>query len=324
MQAAWQRINSLLDEIWPPDEVHLPHGSRRAHLGLFALTLMGGLLLGWLLHDTPWLGHDWLIMFHANTSTDLYYPPWTSAVLAPLANLPWRSGLALVNGISLAAVALNTYHQGVLTHNRWRALASLLAVLSLQMAILLWVGHIDGLALLGLLGLPWLAPLVLMKATFVGFAVLTRKRWFLASLGFGLLSLLLWPGWPLTLGSTLGIRATHPSAAGWGVTGWLPPLLGLVLLLLSKRTDWLQAVAAGSLLYPFSLPYHWLVLLPALGTLRGLALLACWLAAWLMLLPIGLNQHHWLYFVFPVMVWWLRYRTHGTQHSWLALVRRFL
>jgi len=309
------RLNTFLDRIWPPEPAN------RTRLDLVALALAGGLALGWLLRDAPLLGYDWLTMFHANTATDVYYPPWTSIVLWPLAELPWRLGLALINGITIAAVAVSTYHQGVLDKNPWRIPATLLAVLTLQVAIVLWLGHIDGLALLAILGLPWLAPVVSMKATFVGFGVFARKSWFITALVFGGLSLLLWPGWPATLASTLDFRNTHPSAAGWAVTGWLPAALGVLMLAHSRRTDWLQITAAGSLLYPFLLPYHSLVLLPAFGALRGLRLITAWLAAWLMLIPVALNDHYWLYFMLPAWLWFWRYRQNGLKLSWLTLLQ---
>lgn len=314
MPSLFRRINTLADHIWPATQ------ATATRWQLFAMTLAAGLALGWLMRSAPLLGHDWLIMFHANTATDVYYPPWTSLLLTPLANLPWRDGLALINGISIATVATSTYHQGKQTNNPWRLGATLLAVFSLQLAIVLWLGHIDGLALLGLLALPWAAPLVLMKATFIGFAVFARKSWFLAAVLFGLASLLLWPGWPNQLLQTLSLRNTHPSAAGWEVTGWLPPVIGLVMLLLSKRTDPFQAMAAGSLLYPFALPYHWLVLLPAIGSLRGLYLLMAWLAATLMIVPVGINRHFWIYYIFPVFIWLIRYHQEGSTQSWLALI----
>lgn len=232
MPSLFRRINTLADHIWPATQ------ATATRWQLFAMTLAAGLALGWLMRSAPLLGHDWLIMFHANTATDVYYPPWTSLLLTPLANLPWRDGLALINGISIATVATSTYHQGKQTNNPWRLGATLLAVFSLQLAIVLWLGHIDGLALLGLLALPWAAPLVLMKATFIGFAVFARKSWFLAAVLFGLASLLLWPGWPNQLLQTLSLRNTHPSAAGWEVTGWLPPVIGLVMLLLRPWKKW--------------------------------------------------------------------------------------
>ncbi len=310
-----QRINAFLDRIWPSEPAN------RTRLDLVALALASGLALGWLLRDAPLLGYDWLTMFHANTATDVYYPPWTSIVLWPLAELPWRLGLALINGVTIAAVAVSTYHQGVLHNNPWRIPATLMAVVSLQLATVLWLGHIDGLALLAILGLPWLAPVVLMKATFVGFAVLARKSWFIAAAVFGGLSLLLWPGWPSALIGTLGFRNTHPSAAGWQVTGWLPAAAGLLMLALSRRTDWLQITAAASLLYPFLLPYHSLVLLPAFGRLSGLRVVAAWLAGWLMLAPVALNAYYWLYFVMPALLWYWSYRQNGRQQTWLALLQ---
>lgn len=307
------QIRALLNRIWPEPEPP-------ARWDLAALALVGGITIGLLTQSLGMLGYDWYTMFHANTATDIYYPPWTSIVLWPLAELPWRLGLALINGITIASVSLATYHQGQSQPRGWRLAAVGMALLSFQTLLVLWTGHIDGLALLAIFALPWLAPLLLMKATFVTFVMLTRKSWFLAALAFGILSLLIWPGWPQEILATLSFRNTHPSAAGWQKTGWLPPMVGAVMLLKSKRSDWLQAVTAGSLIYPFILPYHFLVLLPALGTLSGLALFACWAASWAMAIAAGANGLYWLYFLFPVLIWLLRWRANGEKQSWLELI----
>lgn len=103
--------------------------------------------------------------------------------------------------------------------------------------------------------------------------------------------------------AALKFRYTHPSAVGWQVTGWLPPLIGLVFLLRTNRTDTFQSIAAGSLLYPFILPYHFIVLLPAMGRLRGLRLFIAWLAAWVMLVPVAFNNYFEIYFIFPGVIW---------------------
>jgi hypothetical protein len=309
-----QRLRKLTERIWPEPEP-------KPRWDLVALALAAGILIGLLTQNLGMLGYDWLTMFHANTATDIYYPPWTSQVLWPLAALPWRLGLALINGITIAAVALVTYQAGAENNRGWRLAAAFMALFSFQTMLVLWTGHIDGLALLAILGLPWLAPIVLMKATFIGFAVITRKSWLLAALVFGVLSLLIWPGWPMDLVATLPFRNTHPSAAGWAKTGWLPPLLGAWLLLNSKRTDWLQNVAAGSLLYPFLLPYHYVVLLPALGTLSGVALFAVWGSSWLMAIPGGTDRYFLLYFLFPILIWILRRRANHGNQSWLELLR---
>lgn len=306
-------MRSFLNRVWPDPEP-------QPRWDLVALALIGGLVIGSLTQNLGMLGYDWLTMFHANAATDIYYPPWTSTVLWPLAALPWRLGLALINGITIASVALATYYEGRLQDRPWRLLAVGMALFSFQTILVLWTGHIDGLALLAIFALPWLAPVVLMKATFVSFVVITRKSWFLAALSFCVISLLVWLGWPQNLLATLAFRNSHPSSAGWQKTGWLPPVLGALMLIKSKRSDWLQAVAAGSLIYPFVLPYHFLVLLPALGTLSGLALFACWAATWAMAIAAGAGNFYWLYFLFPSLIWLLRWRANGEKQSWLELL----
>ena len=294
---------------------------------LFPIAIVFGLIIGLLTTWVPILGYDWIHMFHANQATDIYYPPWTSIILAPLAQLPAQLGLALINGITIAAVALTTFYQGR-GNQPWRKLAVVLALLSPQTLIVLWTGHIDGLALLGIWALPWAIPIVLMKSTFIGFAVITRKSWFLTALGFGLLSFFLWPDWIPQLIETLQFRSTHPASAGWQQTGFLPLALGLILLLFSRREDVFQNIAAGAILYPFILPYHYIVLLPALAELKGSRLVLVWLSAWLMVVPIALEKAFPIYFIFPLLIWWARRSPGNTvetsQETWLQFLTRQL
>lgn len=310
----------MLRSIWK--KISAEHKNRLKRCQLLILALFGGLAIGFLIRGLPILGYDWFTMFYLDKATDIYYPPWTSILLWPLAQLPWRLGLALINGITIATVSVMTYEEGQGQKRIWRVIATLLAVFSLQTLVVLWTGHIDGLAMLGILALPWAAPLVLMKSTFIGFAVFTRKSWFLAAAAFGVISLIVWPGWPLNLINTMQFRNTHPASAGWEKTGWLPVLIGIVLLLKSKRTDIYQAMAAGAFVYPFILPYHHIVLLPALGALKGWRLWIAWLTAWLMILPAGLESYFFVYFIFPFAVWWFRQGKANIADTWLDLLKQ--
>ncbi len=288
---------------------------------LFPLAILIGLFIGLLTSKIPVMGYDWINMFSRNQATDMYYPLWTSMVLWPLAELPPHLGLAIINGITIATVALTTFYQGY-SNKRWKIIAVVLALMSPQTLIVLWTGHIDGLALLGIWALPWAIPIVLMKSTFIGFAVLTRKSWLIAALLFSLLSILIWPDWIKHLIATLPFRNTHPASGGWESTGIVPVVLGLILFLFSRRKDVFQNMAAGSLLYPFILPYHYIVLLPALGELKGSRLFLTWLAAWLMLFPIALEKIFFLYLIFPVLIWWQRKTQAPDEETWHQLIRR--
>ena len=284
---------------------------------LFPVAIVTGLLIGFLIRDVPIMGYDWMTMFAGNQATDVYYPPWTSLILWPLAELPPRLGLAFINGITIATVALTTYFQGLGNSKGWRWLAVFMALFSVQTLVVLWTGHIDGLALLGIWSLPWTMPIVLMKSTFIGFVVFTRKEWFLTALLFGLVSLLIWPNWPAELLATMEFRNTHPASVGWERTGFLPVILGIFLFLKSKRGDIFQNLAVGAMVYPFIMPYHHLVLLPALGELKGRRLLFAWLAAWLIIVPVGIGTGYFVYFLFPFLIWWFRRSKKEGEGTWL-------
>jgi hypothetical protein len=311
-------VLQIVNRIWPP----LPQTTPKPW-HLFLLTLTGGLCIGLLIQDAPFLGYDWVTMFHRNIATDTYYPPWTSWVLYPLAELPPRLGLGLINGITIATVAGFTYHNGRQNTRGWRMVAVLLALLSFQTAVVLWTGHIDGLALLAIWALPLAVPVLLMKATFIGFAVFARWQWLLAALVFAALSLLIWPGWPNHILVTLDFRNTHPASAGWHRTGWLPIVVGATLFLFSKRTDPFQLMAAGSLVYPFMLPYHYLVLLPVMGEMKSVRLVLAWALTWLMIFPAAFEGHFFVYFLFPLLIWWTRCEANGIAQTWWRVFAEF-
>lgn len=268
-----------------------------------AACLVGGALLMPLTRLLPVAGWDWGISFAPGHLDQ--YPPWSGLILTPLTELPWREGLALLNGITLCAVALGSSREARGQRLRSRLAAAALAVVSPPALILLWQGNVDGLVQFGVLSLPLGVGYLLIKPHLGLWAALARRSWAIVTGLFLLLSILIWRDWPLDLLATLPERNAHPMAMGW--QNLSPALLAVGLAMLPfTRADPLHLMCVGVFVTPYLLPQHLLLLLPALGRVRGPRRLLLWGAAWTTILPaMVLTWGLYAAYSFPLLVWWL-------------------
>jgi hypothetical protein len=286
------------------------------------MVVVGAIGLGVLLYPAPLLGWDWYHTLQQGGDIDFWYPGWTKLLVSPLAGLPWRWGLAFSNGLMLAAVSIATFHE---SRDRWGYVAAVMAVVSAPVATLLWAGNVDGWMLLGYLALPWGVPLLLIKPTIGIFALLARKSWFIAGGIFGILSILIWGWWPV---HAIGIHVTggfiHTSSSmGWYLLGWPILILGIGMLLYSNRKDPLQLMAAGSFVMPYVFPYHFVLLLPALGRFQHFRQLILWIISWTLMLSFALGINWaWTGYFFPFAVWWMLRNGLNPEDTWLAELKR--
>lgn len=291
----------------------------RSSLRTLAYVLLGGGLLYPLMARLPVLGWDWYFFFTAHHPVDnIYSPnspffPYTKYVLAPLTQtMDWRQSLALLAGLTFMAIAIGTWING----GRYGSIA--LALLNPLPLFALWVGHPDGLALLGLL--TGIVPLALIKPQVTIWAFLqSKKHFFWMALTLGLV-LLIWPNW---LRVPTGMHWDHEASFGWQALGWPMLLVGAALLFGAGRNPW-RLMAAGCFLMPDLMPYHVIVLLPALGYVKGWRKIAVWLAAWLIALGLGMGgAARYLSLLFPISIYlsthtWAGYRAVVMGHRTLA------
>ncbi|MCW5874083.1 MAG: hypothetical protein KIS88_05505 [Anaerolineales bacterium] len=285
------------------------------------MVLLGALGLAFVLRDMPLLGWDWFHTIREGGDITYWYPGWTQLLTRPLAVQPWRWGLALSNGLTLAAVAIATYQQ---RRDRWGTLGAVLAVLTPHVFVLLWAGQVDGWALLGYLIMPWGVPLLLIKPTIGAFALLTRRSWFLAGVIFALLTLVVWGWWPA---ETLRLHVTEhvytASTMGWYILGWPVAVLALGLLLFTNRKDPFHMMAAGAFAMPYAFPYHFVLLLPLFGRWAGLRQLLLWLAAWVAGVSFAMEAAWaWTGYLFPMVAWVLMFTETKPADTWLAELQR--
>lgn len=255
------------------------------------------LLLFPLVRRLPIAGYDWFFVFYGPAERLSAYPPYAHYLFNLLTWLEWRDSLAILASISLVTIAVSTWRHG------GRGGSVLLALLSAPTWHLLWMGHPDGLVLLGLA--TGIFPLALIKPQISIWYYLKDLRWVIVIGTFLALTLLIWPLWVLNF-----TQATFeiPAAFGWSSVGWPMALLGLALLAGAGR-DPDRLMAAGTLLSPYLLPYHLVVLIPIIGRAEGKWKIALCLSSWLMVVGVGLDQiGNLLSLAFPLLCY-------GSLHS---------
>jgi hypothetical protein len=260
------------------------------------LAVLGGLGLWPLVNRLPMLGWDWAMTFQNNDG--LVHPPYLHPTLAVLTWLPWRDSLGLLNSLTLITLALAVWKHG----GRFGTI--LFALLTPPLWMVLWDGQLDGLILLGIIS--EVPLLVFLKPNIGPWSLF--KHWGALALGavFFLITLWLWSLWFLRLGN---VAFGHPAAMGWGTLGWPILLVGLGMLLGAGPNPY-RLMAAGCLISPYLMPYHFLLLTPALGAVRGYRQIMIFLSLWLTLLSLGLGGwFRWLGLLCPLSVY-------GCLHHW--------
>ena len=269
----------------------------------FFAILLGGVILTPLVNELPLIGFDWHRLFYLGFLDQ--YPPWMIPIFAPFRLMDWRWSLALVNSLSLVAVALITATQS--SKIMWDGLiGAALALFTPTLWYMLWDGQIDGLVLLSFLVLPFSVPMALLRPQIAGWMLITRRRWTLATVGWVILSFLIWGNWLTELLDKARGSVIHPTALGWATLGWPILIIGLIMWVEAFRDgDPWRLLAAGLLASPYFQPYHTVMLLPALGKLTGYRRLGVWLLAWVVgLVPGLLGITRYLALLFPIAVWW--------------------
>jgi hypothetical protein len=267
---AWAR--KLDGRLFPPVsylERNFPWYTKAA--GLVGMTLLFS-LVGVLQPADGFYGFDWLHF-------------WGAGILAPF-HMPWTLGITnlltwpMLIGISLAAFAL------AVAQRARSAISAVLAFVSLPLLWTLFLGQLEGISLLGVLGLPWLAPIALLKPQITFFAFFARRSWLIAGLVVLVISLFIWGLWPLQM---LGYDDYHAEGrfAQNIALGWWGLPVALVMAWYS-RGDPDLLMLAGGFATPYLIPYNLLPVCPAIARLRprtaALAVLFSWLpfaANWL-------------------------------------------
>lgn len=264
-------------------------------LGLFAIYYGIGVFLP--------AGYDWVHFFSVGTLPG-FWTPWTLVVLK-FANLP------LIFAITLFAITYRAYH-----YNR-SPLPIALAILSLPTLWVLFLGNLDGLVLAGILILPWGAPLAIMKPQLAAFALLAKKKSFLAGVVWVIISLAIWGFWPSQFKLIINPEwqstwASDITLFPWGL------IIGLPLMWLSRGDEDLL-MAAGSFITPHLFPYHFILLMPALSRMKPGWMIVTWLTSWLPLLANWIGPIGWHFGNILGVLFWIGIYASGKSREFSRL-----
>jgi len=248
------------------------------------------------------LAFDWLTFFEHAHNIPAFYPPWTGLVCR------WLSWPLLVG------VTLSSYAVAVLKRAR-SPVSAMAAFLAMPLWWALFLGQLDGLALLGVLGLPWLVPLALMKPQVAAFGIFAQRKTPTVAVSCLLLSFAVWGLWPAKMATYHSEPGLWPQDVALGLLG-----LPLAFWALWRIPGWDvdKLMLAGAFITPRLIPYNLLPLMPALARQPWLWALTAALASWLPLLANWLGPWAWwLAWVSPLVI--LIGSTTGISGKWLWL-----
>ncbi len=277
-----------LEFLFPEQEIFTNNPPRHVQVATFA-TLFGiFFFLGSLIPADGFFAFDW-IHFFGQGNIPPYYPPWTESIVN---SLNWPSLIAL----TLAGVGLASYRRAT------SKISMTCALLTLPLFWTIFLGQLDGLVVIGILGLPILTPLALLKPQLSIFSFLARRSFLVGLLITAGASLIIWGFWPPTLFSVWTVhgevRYVNDIALG---------LLGLpvaAVLLWFSRGDIDMLMLAGAFSTPYLLPYHLIVVVPAIARLSPVSAAVSGVLSWLPLLSNWIGPAGWwTAWLFVIWLW---------------------
>lgn len=218
-----------------------------------------------------WFAFDWNSFFKQGWNVPPFYPPWTTMLVT---RLSWP----LLTGLTLSTFSIAVLQRASSLQT------AVMAFFNLPLFWTIFLGQLDGLALLGVIGLPWLVPLALVKPQVASFAILSQLKAVKMAAVVLLLSLLIWGLWPLDL-----VSYHTDDQEAWPqdiALGWLGiPLFAILVWRMPKNNvDWWML--AGVTVTPFLMPYNLLPLMPAVARLPKRWAAAAAITSWL---PLASN-----------------------------------
>jgi len=265
LRRLWADFNRLTAPLFPNQPIYTRSFTWPNKLLLLAILTAAFALLGSQLPPGGYIGFDWTHFFGIGVIAP-FQPPWTKTV-TDLLTWPLLIGLGMA-AFSMAALQRSVHPASLVA-----------AFFCLPLLWTLFLGQVEGIALLGLVGLPWLAPLALIKPQVTFFAFGAKKTYILAFLVVMLVSFAIFgPWWNVMLNvESFYAEGRYPQniALGW----WgLPLFLATVWF---SRGDMDMLMLAGAFVTPHLIPYNLLPLAPAIARLRPRSAWIAMLVSWL-------------------------------------------
>lgn len=281
-------MKKLLLQLFPVHTIFTKKLSLLQSIGLFlSLTFIFSVAATFIPKDGVF-AFDWIHFFGIG-NFPAFYPPWTRWLVAPLT-------YPLLVGLTLASVSISCYFRAV------HPLSMIAVFFSLPVLWTIFLGQLDGLVVLGILGLPWLAPLALIKPQVSLWAFGAHKSYGLGLIVTLLISFMIWGWWPADMFSVWVIHeeGKYVNDISIGLAG-LP--IALILFWFS-RGDIDMLMAAGSFVTPYLLPYNLIVLAPSIARLSPLSATVACLLSWLPFSANWLGDKGWMLgWLFVLWLW---------------------
>ena len=286
------RINNkeirIFDVLFPEQAIY----ARKFSLPVLLVLLVGltavFAIVGKILPANGFIGFDW-VHFFGIRNVPVFYPPWDLWLITPLT---WQ----ILIGLTLAAVCIAAVMRSV------HPISAAMVLFCLPVLWTVFLGQLDGIVTLGLLYLPWLAPLALAKPQVSIFAFGAKRSYLIGFAVCLIISMLIWGAWPLRMMNVESYYAEGRYQQNIGMGMWGLPLT--LITLWFSRGDMDMLMASGVFLVPHLIPYNLLPLTPAVARLRPKAAILAFVFSWLpfsanWLGPIG----WWLGWIFVAWIW---------------------
>jgi hypothetical protein len=281
------RFRRWLKVLFPEQEIYVRKWSLLHQAALFLGLSIVFLGMGYLIPANGFVAFDWVRIF-SHGYFPPFYPPWGELTTRWL-NWP------LLFSVSMASIVLSIVKRSK------HVVSSLAAFLALPAFWTIFLGQLEGLVALGLLGLPWLVPLALLKPQVSVFALGAKRSYLVAGVLWLAISLAIWGFWPARMFAVNSYFAEgrYVQDIAIGAAG----LFVALPMFWFSRGDMDMLMLSGAFVTLHLIPYNMLPFTFAIARLRPVpAVIAC-LLSWL---PFSANWlGHWAWWLGWLFVIWL-------------------
>lgn len=274
--------------LFPEQKIYQQRFSSWKLFLLFIVLTVVFTIIGSMIPVGGMIGFDWS-HFYGIDRVPPFYPPWTIYIVKLLT---WP----LLIGLTIASFAIASIKRSV------HLISLIVSFFCLPLMWTLFLGQLEGITLFGLLWMPWLVPMALIKPQLAFFAFGAKKQYLIVAVIFLVLSLIIFGLWPIKTLSVESFYGEGRYQQNIGIGLWGLPL-ALIAFWVS-RGDLDMLMLSGCLMLPHLIPYNLLPASPAIARLKPVPAILATLFSWLPLIsnkigPIG----WWFGWIFILWLW---------------------
>lgn len=285
------KFHQWLAIIFPEQKIYNDRWSPRQRVLLFIVLCVIFFGVSYFVPANGFIAFDWVNVFSRGRLPP-FYPPWGGLVIR---FLTWQ----LLFSLSMAGIGLSIFVRSK------HVISSIAALLALPVFWTIFLGQLEGLVTLGLLGLPWLVPIALIKPQVSVFALGAKRSYLTAGILWVIISFAVWGFWPARMFAvnTYYAEGRYVQDISIGLAG----LFVALPMFWFSRGDMDMLMISGTFMTSHLIPYNMLPFTSAIARLKPIpALIACVLS-WLPFSANWLGQWGWwLGWLFVIWLWgWL-------------------